>query len=88
MEINRKRSRRDMLKGAALLAAGAVTGSMLTNNAARAQKASKEAMQYQDRPNGDKQCSNCKSFITSGSCAIVEGYISPNGYCMAWSKKL
>jgi hypothetical protein len=44
-------------------------------------------MQYQDKPNGDKRCSNCLNFVPSSSCAIVEGTVSPNGYCLAWAKK-
>lgn len=46
-----------------------------------------EAMKYQDTPNGDKQCSNCLQFVPPGSCKVVEGTISPNGYCLAWVRK-
>jgi hypothetical protein len=48
------------------------------------------AVQYQDKPNGDKQCSKCASFIPgqsngNGTCKIVSGSISPTGYCVAFS---
>jgi hypothetical protein len=83
-----KISRRVVLKRAALLAGTVVTASVLPGKSALAQqKVSKEAMKYQDRPNGDKQCSNCMQFIPPGSCKVVEGTISPNGYCLAWVKK-
>jgi hypothetical protein len=88
MDHNRKLSRRSVLRGAALLASAALTASMVPSKEADAQqKASQQAMQYQDKPNGDKRCSNCLSFIAPSSCAIVEGTVSSNGYCLAWAKK-
>ena len=88
MDYNPKLSRRSVLKGAALLASAALTAEIVPSGQALAQqKASQEAMQYHDKPSGDKRCSNCLSFIPSGSCTIVEGAVSPNGYCLAWAKK-
>jgi hypothetical protein len=87
MDHNQKLSRRSVLKGAALLAGAALTSSLVPPNEALAQQASQEAMQYQDKPNGDKRCSNCLNFVPTTSCAIVEGTVSPNGYCLAWAKK-
>lgn len=61
--------------------------------AADASKASQASMHYQTSPNGDAQCSKCQFFIpgkdaqSDGTCRIVEGTISPNGYCMAFSAK-
>jgi len=80
-------SRRSVLKRTALLAGVALTANILRSKEALAQKASQDAMKYQDKPDGDKRCSNCLNFIPSNGCAIVEGTISPNGYCMAWAKK-
>jgi hypothetical protein len=81
-------SRRDLLKGAALLAVTVVVRS------AHAQaKPSKAAMKYQDHPNGDAQCSNCLQFepgktpAAMGTCKVVEGPISPKGWCIAYVKK-
>jgi len=87
MDHKQNPSRRSVLRGAALLAGAALTASIVPSKEALAQKASQEAMKYQDKPNGDKRCSNCLNFIPSSSCAIVEGTVSPNGYCMAWAKK-
>ena len=88
MDYNPKLSRRSVLKGAALLASAALTAEIVPSRQALAQqKASQEAMQYHDKPNGDKRCSNCLSFIPSSSCTIVEGTVSPNGCCLAWAKK-
>jgi hypothetical protein len=88
MDHNPKLSRRSILRGAALLASAALTAEIVPSKEALAQqKASREAMQYHDKPNGDKPCSDCLSFIPSSSCTIVEGTVSPNGYCLAWAKK-
>jgi High potential iron-sulfur protein len=56
-------------------------------------KATKATMHYQDSPSGDSHCSLCKFFIpgqdasSNGTCQIVDGSISPNGYCMAFAGK-
>jgi len=87
MDEQSKLSRRSVLKRATLLAVAAVAATVLPHRQAVAQKVSKEAMKYQDKPNGDKMCSNCLQFVPPDSCKVVEGTISPNGYCLAWVKK-
>ena len=80
-------SRRSMLKRVVVLS-GAACGGLLSNRQARAQaKASKAAMKYQDHPDGDKKCSECMQFMPPDGCKVVEGTISPNGYCIAFVKK-
>ena len=88
MDDHRKLSRRSVLKQGALLAGAVLTAGIVPNREAQAQqKAPKEAMKYQDKPNGDKQCSNCLQFVPPGSCKVVEGAVSPSGYCIVWVKK-
>ena len=87
MDENRRFSRRAIMKGAALLASTTVIAVLMGSKEALAQKASKASMQYQDKPNGDKQCSNCAQFIPANSCQIVEGTIAPQGFCISWQKK-
>ena len=91
--LNEKVSRRGFLKGSALLASIAVvsaTGVMTREAVAGVPKA---AMQYVDHPNGSMECSNCIQFIpgpsakADGKCKIVDGAISPHGYCNAYSAK-
>ncbi|NOJ46909.1 twin-arginine translocation signal domain-containing protein [Bradyrhizobium archetypum] len=43
-------------------------------------KVSKASAQYRDSPNGSQRCSGCVNF-RAGTCAIVEGPISPDGWC-------
>ncbi len=88
MDDYRRLSRRSLLVQIALLGGAALAASVVPSKQASAQqKVSKEAMKYQDKPNGDKQCSNCMQFVPPASCKIVNGVISPNGYCLAWVKK-
>jgi hypothetical protein len=88
MDTPARLSRRSLLVQTALLAGTALTLSVVPSKQASAQqKVSKEAMKYQDKPNGDQRCSNCMQFIPPASCKIVEGAINPNGYCIAWVKK-
>lgn len=83
-----KISRRSVLRQAVLLAGAGLAASVLPDKTALAQqKASKASMKYQDKPDGDKKCSDCLQFVPPGSCKVVEGAISPNGYCIAWVKK-
>jgi hypothetical protein len=82
-----KLSRRSVFRAAAVVAGAVVTGNLLTVRPAYAQKASKQAMKYQDKPNGDQKCSNCLQFVAPNSCKVVDGTISPDGYCIAWAKK-
>lgn len=58
-----------------------------------ASKSSQASMHYQTTPNDGKQCSGCTFFIpggsatSNGSCKIVDGAISPTGYCIAFTPK-
>jgi hypothetical protein len=54
-------------------------------------KASQDSMHYQTTPHGSAHCATCKFFIpaadasANGTCKIVDGSISPNGYCIAYT---
>jgi High potential iron-sulfur protein len=82
--------RRSFLGGIAMLLP---LGAFANKARADASKASQAQMQYQMSPNNGKHCSLCKFFIpaqdanASGTCQIVDGSISPNGYCIAYSAK-
>ncbi|MEP7181306.1 MAG: high potential iron sulfur protein [Betaproteobacteria bacterium] len=82
-------SRRCILRAGALFAgASLAAGTIRSGEALAQQKASKESMKYQDKPNGDKQCRGCFQFIPgNNTCKVVEGIVSPQGYCISWAKK-
>jgi len=71
------------------LLAGALSSQAVADGA----KASKDSMHYQTSPNSGMQCSGCRFFIpgqdakSDGTCKIVDGAISPDGYCMAYAAK-
>lgn len=49
-------------------------------------KMSKEKAQYQAKPSGDRKCANCSNFIAeSKTCKVVEGEVSPEGWCILWA---
>ena len=43
--------------------------------------------QYQAQPKGEQKCSNCIQYqAASNSCKLVDGPISPDGWCAIWGK--
>ena len=58
---------------------------------ADAAKADKRDFFYQDKPKDGKSCSTCRLYTVTqtgqGSCAVVDGDVSPDGWCMAYSAR-
>lgn len=51
-------------------------------------KATQASVQYQAQPKDGKKCADCQHFIAaSNACALVEGQISPDGWCTIWTAK-
>jgi hypothetical protein len=69
------------LQGAAGAAGVATILGTTPDPAAGAPKISKQAVAYQDHPNGDKRCDKCVQFQPPDACKIVEGTVSPEGSC-------
>jgi hypothetical protein len=44
-------------------------------------KKSKTQVAYQNQPKGISSCATCSFFQTPKSCALVDGAVSPNGWC-------
>ena len=86
-----KASRRVMLKKVAI--AAGLAAAPWARPAAAQQKATKQAMQYQEQPKNGQKCDECLQFIPgakqggNGTCKVVEGPSSPNGWCAAYVKK-
>ncbi len=90
------RSRRDVLRNGVAAAAGAVAaGALLRVQPAQAAQAkvAKASAMYQDKPHGKQSCGHCIHFIpgktatADGTCQLVQGSISPNGWCVLFSAK-
>jgi hypothetical protein len=83
-----KTSRRTILKSVVLLTAAPWAARTLAQA-----KASKQSMQYQDQPKNGQKCETCMQFVpgskpdANGTCKVVDGPISPNGWCVAYVKK-
>ena len=73
-----------MLRRAALKAmTGAAVAALALRTSARAQaKASKKAALYQDHPMDIRSCATCSLFE---ACRVVEGDVSPKGWCNLYS---
>lgn len=90
-ETRESSTRRSFLGG--VIALPALAGLLTAAASADSSKASQASMHYQTSPSGSMQCSGCQFFIpaqdttSSGSCKIVDGSISPHGYCIAYSAK-
>ena len=58
-----------------------------------AAKSSKASFLYQDHPHDGRRCGDCKYFTaagearSAGTCALIEGPIELNGWCMAFSPR-
>jgi hypothetical protein len=73
---------RRALRQYAIGAAGGLAISYASPTPAEAApKISKNAVAYQDHPDGDKQCEKCVQFQPPDACKMVEGPISPQGSC-------
>jgi hypothetical protein len=81
-------SRRVLFQRVATYAVGSsiVYGFGLNHAVAQAKVPQKTAA-YQDKPKGDQRCDGCTNFQPPNGCKLVEGEISPQGWCSLFTKK-
>jgi hypothetical protein len=77
-------SRRGFLR-LVLLAIGGATTLPCRSFAADGEKMSKQQADYQDSPKDIQMCATCTLFVAPHSCKVVEGDVSPNGWCRAYA---
>ena len=94
MDVDQNRhQRREMLKkSTALVASLTAIPIMASSTGARADKAAKATLRYQDQPKNGKICVDCWAYVAGpnaaeGTCKAIEGPISANGWCMAFSPR-
>lgn len=75
-------TRRTMLR---MTLAAATVG--VAGRASAQQKIAPNLVQYQDTPKGALECDKCVQFVAPAACKIVDGKISPKGYCVAYAPK-
>jgi len=55
---------------------------------AATKKVAQASVQYQAQPKGEQKCSGCVNFIAeTNTCKLVDGQVSPEGWCSLWAKK-
>jgi len=85
--------RREVLSRGAALAGASLLGIVICARSNAAEKSSKASLLYQNHPHDGQHCGNCKYFTAgtgdsnAGTCALVEGPIDSNGWCMAFSPR-
>jgi hypothetical protein len=71
----------------------ALAGALLAQTKPAQAKGTKAQFKYQTTPNNGHKCSGCALFIpgsspkASGTCKLVDGSISPTGWCTAYAAK-
>lgn len=78
-------SRREMIRSVCIAAGGAavLAGTVTPAEAKMTQKAAG----YQETPNKGASCADCALFKAPNACTLVDGTISPNGWCRFYAKK-
>jgi hypothetical protein len=83
-------SRRSVLRGATVMAGGAATAIVagsLAPASAQSGKMTQQAAAYQNGPKNGQKCLDCSFYIEPQACKLVEGTISPVGWCKFYAKK-
>jgi len=65
----------------------AVLGLWVSREAYAQQKLPKEPVKYQNKPKDNQQCSGCIHFVSPNACKLVQGDISPQGWCTLYTPK-
>lgn len=78
---DQKITRREFLKLSGCSLALLPVALIATDRATAQGKATKEAVQYQDTPKNGQKCVDCQFFTAPDGCQVVEGKISPEGWC-------
>ena len=79
-------SRRRMLQ-IAMAGGVAIVAATLPSEGVAAGKVAKTAVSYQPTPKGKQRCDNCAQWQGPASCKLVNGTISPSGWCSIYSPK-
>lgn len=78
---NQSITRRNFLKLSGCSLALLPAALIVTDRTVAQGKATKEAVQYQDSPKNGQKCDDCRFFEAPEGCQVVEGKISPQGWC-------
>jgi hypothetical protein len=79
-------SRRIVLTGTAV-ALGVAAAAEVVSQATAQEKISQPDAKYQGTPKGDQRCDGYMLFQPPNACKVVQGEISPSGWCQLFVKK-
>jgi hypothetical protein len=69
-------------------ALASAAGAFALSPVARAQtKAPQKLVAYQSTPKEGHSCATCQYFEPPNACKVVEGPVSPAGWCSLWAQK-
>jgi High potential iron-sulfur protein len=80
-------ARRSVLRAGLHGSVAVMAGGLLVTQA-RAQsedKMTKARAEYQAMPNGIYSCATCTLFVAPNACKVVDGEVSPDGWCRAYA---
>jgi len=79
----------EMMSRRSLLATGLAFAAIASpsREAAAQQKITKQAAKYQYAPKGQQRCEICLQFMKPNQCKIVEGPVSPRGWCQYFAAR-
>jgi hypothetical protein len=67
--------------------AAAIVQGLGFNLASAQTKVPQNSVSYQAKPKGAQRCDGCTNFQPPSACKMVEGEISPQGWCSLFTKK-
>lgn len=80
-------SRRDFLFVSAAGGGAIAAATFIPASALAADKVLQKTVSYQPTPKGNQRCDNCQNFQSPASCKLVDGAISPSGWCTLYSAR-
>ena len=88
-DSNANRSRRRLLQQGALMLGGILAVPLFAAEDKPGipqglKKRPKETVGYRDFPYENRQCANCMLYVGNGECALIEGFVKPEGWCTQW----
>ena len=80
-------SRRDFLNIAAVGGGALMAGALSASGSAAPKKFSQQQAHYQPVPKSGQRCQNCALWQSPTSCQVVDGQVSPAGWCILYQPK-
>lgn len=80
-----------LVRTPAVVACLAAVPLVIAGSRAQAAKLEKSDVHYQGIPKDGKRCADCAAYLSAatsgGACRVVDGSISPEGWCVAYSPR-